>query len=120
MDKMNKVAQITIFFWLMKILATTLGETSGDLLSMTLQLGYVVGLFITACFFACVLFMQLESKKFYSFIYWVDNHGRHRDIRHDGSHLAFGLRPRLGDSFFLFGAGFGRSERPSGTSDKKI
>lgn len=71
MKKLNKVAQITIFFWIMKILATTLGETSGDLLSMTLNLGYVVGLFITGCFFAVVLFVQLESKKFHSFIYWA-------------------------------------------------
>jgi len=37
---MNKVAQVTLFFWIMKICATTLGETAGDLLSMTMSVGY--------------------------------------------------------------------------------
>ncbi len=69
--KMNKVSQITVFFWVMKILATTLGETSGDLLSMTLNLGYIVGLFITACFFLCMLIMQLRAQKFHIVLYWA-------------------------------------------------
>ncbi|MED4779889.1 hypothetical protein [Brevibacillus choshinensis] len=38
----NKLPQITIFFWIMKICATTLGETAGDLVSMTMQVGYAV------------------------------------------------------------------------------
>ncbi len=40
MEKLNKVARTTLIFWLMKIIATTLGETLGDFLSMTLELGY--------------------------------------------------------------------------------
>ncbi len=71
MKKLNKVASITIYFWVMKILATTLGETSGDMLSMTLKLGYVVGLLITACIFVLFLILQLSSKKFHSFLYWA-------------------------------------------------
>jgi len=48
----------------MKILATTLGETSGDFLSMTLNLGYIISLSITTAFFLCVLILQLRSQKF--------------------------------------------------------
>ncbi|MBW4622329.1 MAG: hypothetical protein KME17_23615 [Cyanosarcina radialis HA8281-LM2] len=40
---MNKVAKITIYFWILKIVATTLGETAGDFISMTLNLGYYIG-----------------------------------------------------------------------------
>jgi len=40
--KMNKIAELNVFFWIMKICATTLGETAGDLLSMTLNIGYVL------------------------------------------------------------------------------
>jgi uncharacterized membrane-anchored protein len=68
---LNKVAQITILFWLMKIVATTLGETLGDFLSMTLNLGYAIGIGITAAFFLIVLIMQLSVKKYIPVIYWL-------------------------------------------------
>ncbi|HRF25445.1 MAG TPA: hypothetical protein PLR98_14825 [Chitinophagaceae bacterium] len=51
MLQLNKVAKITLIFWLMKIVATTLGETLGDFISMTLNLGYVAGIAITLFFF---------------------------------------------------------------------
>lgn len=70
-DKLNKVAEITLLFWLMKIVATTLGETLGDFLSMTLDLGYLTGLFITAGFFLLVLLIQLASKKYFPVYYWL-------------------------------------------------
>ncbi len=69
-EKLNKVAQITVYFWILKILATTLGETSGDLLSMTWNLGYVTSLMITMCFFLFVLLMQLRTLKFHPVLYW--------------------------------------------------
>ena len=50
MEKLNKVAKITLIFWLMKIVATTLGETLGDYLSMTLNLGYLTGIEIHSHF----------------------------------------------------------------------
>lgn len=56
---MNKVAQVTLLFWLMKILATTLGETLGDQLSMTMGLGYATGIGITLAAFLLVLGIQL-------------------------------------------------------------
>ena len=67
----NKVAKITLIFWLMKIVATTLGETLGDFLSMTLNLGYTVGIAITAVFFLVVLFTQLVVKKYIPVVYWL-------------------------------------------------
>lgn len=68
--EINKVAKITLLFWLLKIVATTLGETLGDFISMTLKLGYVVGISITLAFFLAVLFMQLSVKKHIPIIYW--------------------------------------------------
>lgn len=70
MEKLNKVAQITIYFWIMKVLATTLGETSGDLLSMTCNLGYCTSIYLTMSFFILVLALQLKVKKFHPVIYW--------------------------------------------------
>ncbi|RMA58069.1 COG4705 family protein [Ulvibacter antarcticus] len=71
MDKLNKVAEITLIFWLMKIVATTLGETLGDYLSMTLNLGYLTGIIITLIFFLIVLFKQLVAKKYIPVFYWL-------------------------------------------------
>jgi uncharacterized membrane-anchored protein len=71
METMNKVAKITAYFWVLKILATTLGETSGDFLSMTLGLGYVTGLMITMGYFLVVLALQLLSRRFHPFLYWA-------------------------------------------------
>ncbi len=69
--KHNKVAQITIFFWIMKVIATTLGETLGDFFSMTLNLGYIVSLLIAMGFFAVVLIGQLRLKSFVAPVYWL-------------------------------------------------
>lgn len=71
MKEINKVAKITMIFWLMKIVATTLGETLGDFLSMTLGLGYTVGIAITLAFFLVVLLTQLVVKKYIPLIYWL-------------------------------------------------
>jgi uncharacterized membrane-anchored protein len=71
MEKLNKVASITIFFWIMKIIATTLGETLGDLLSMTLNIGYTISLVITMFFFIIVLLAQLKASKYYPALYWL-------------------------------------------------
>ncbi|MEZ4906524.1 MAG: hypothetical protein R2771_02515 [Saprospiraceae bacterium] len=71
MKTFNKVAKITLIFWLLKIVATTLGETLGDFISMTLNLGYSTGIFITATFFVVVLVIQLMASKFNPAIYWL-------------------------------------------------
>lgn len=70
-SSLNKVAEITLIFWLMKIVATTLGETLGDFLSMTLNLGYGTGIGITLVFFLIVLSIQLFSKKYIPVFFWL-------------------------------------------------
>lgn len=67
----NKVAEITLLFWLMKIVATTLGETLGDFIAQTLDLGYLIGIGITALFFGIVLLIQLNVKKYIPVFYWL-------------------------------------------------
>lgn len=71
LEKLNKVSEITLIFWLMKIAATTLGETLGDYLSMTLDLGYLTGILITLIFFLVVLSIQLFTKKYIPVFYWL-------------------------------------------------
>lgn len=68
---MNKLPQITLAFWIMKICATTLGETAGDLLSMTLHVGYAVSSLILISCFLLALFTQLRSARFHPFLYWT-------------------------------------------------
>ena len=68
---LNKVAKITVFFWIMKVLSTTLGEILGDFFSMTLNLGYIISLGITIAFFLVVLIIQLKSPKFSPPLYWL-------------------------------------------------
>lgn len=67
---MNKLPALTLSFWIMKICATTLGETAGDLLSMTLNIGYAVSSALLLAFFAATLSVQLFSKTFHPLIYW--------------------------------------------------
>lgn len=69
--KLNKIAEITLLFWLMKIVATTLGETLGDFISMTLNLGYLAGIGITLAFFIAVLFWQLKLPKYEPLVFWL-------------------------------------------------
>jgi uncharacterized membrane-anchored protein len=68
---MNKVAKITISFWILKIIATTLGETAGDFISMTLGLGYYVGFAITFTILAIFLFFQIQSDRYRPIFYWI-------------------------------------------------
>jgi uncharacterized membrane-anchored protein len=67
---MSKLPQITAAFWIMKICATTLGETAGDLLSMTLNVGYLYSCLILIGIFLVVVVAQLRAKNFHPFLYW--------------------------------------------------
>jgi uncharacterized membrane-anchored protein len=74
MDKPNvfsKVPEVTLIFWILKILATTLGETGGDAVSMSMNLGYLVGTGIFAVVFLIAVGVQISAKKFHPVIYWV-------------------------------------------------
>ena len=68
---LSKVAQVTLMFWIIKILATTLGETGGDALSMTLNLGYGVSSLIFLGFFCITLAAQIISKRYHPIFYWA-------------------------------------------------
>jgi len=68
---MNKLPQITLAFWVMKICATTLGETAGDLLSMTLNVGYAMSSLILISAFLVTLGLQLFSKSHNPVLYWI-------------------------------------------------
>lgn len=67
----GKVAAVTLAFWIMKILATTLGETAGDFLSMTLNLGYYVGFGITFAALTVILFFQVRAKSYNPALFWL-------------------------------------------------
>jgi uncharacterized membrane-anchored protein len=68
---LSKVPHVTVAFWIIKVLATTLGETGGDAVTMTLKLGYAVGTLIFLGFFAITLAAQVSSRKYHPFIYWA-------------------------------------------------
>lgn len=67
----NKLPQITAAFWIMKIAATTLGETGGDWLSMTLNVGYLMSTLIFFGLFVASLAAQLASRKHHPYLYWT-------------------------------------------------
>jgi uncharacterized membrane-anchored protein len=67
----SKVPEVTLIFWVIKILATTLGETGGDAVSMSMNLGYLVGTAIFAVVFIIAVAVQITAKKFHPLVYWT-------------------------------------------------
>ena len=68
---MNKLPRVTLLFWIMKITATTLGETTGDLLSMTLKIGYAASSMMLIGLLFASLVTQLRSKRHHPALYWM-------------------------------------------------
>ncbi len=68
---MSKVPQITLTFWIIKIAATTLGETGGDTVTMTMNLGYLAGTVIFLSVLVVMVTWQTLTKKFHPFLYWA-------------------------------------------------
>jgi len=66
-----KVPEVTLAFWVIKIAATTLGETGGDAVSMSMNLGYLVGTCIFAAIFLAAVMAQIRAKAFHPFLYWA-------------------------------------------------
>lgn len=66
----SKIPELTLFFWVTKICATTLGETAGDLLSMTLKIGYATSSIILISLFIITLIGQLQVKKYIPVLFW--------------------------------------------------
>jgi len=70
-EERSKVPEVTLVFWLIKILATTLGETGGDAASMSLDLGYAVSSFIFIGIFVVAVIAQISAKAFHPWLYWL-------------------------------------------------
>src|SRR2546427_5262323 len=68
---LSKVPEITLIFWIIKIAATTLGETGGDAVTMSMQLGYLVGTGIFAVLFIIAVIAQISTQRFHPFLYWL-------------------------------------------------
>jgi len=68
---LSKVPEITFVFWLIKIAATTLGETGGDAVTMSMNLGYLIGTLIFAAIFLFAVAIQIRAKSFHPAIYWT-------------------------------------------------
>jgi len=67
----SKVPEVTLVFWAIKIAATTFGETAGDAVSMSMELGYLVGTAIFAVIFVGAVLAQIRAKEFRPFLYWA-------------------------------------------------
>lgn len=70
-DAVSKVPAVTLGFWVIKILATTLGETAGDTLSMTMKLGYLASTAIFASLLIALVIAQVRARRFHPFLYWA-------------------------------------------------
>jgi uncharacterized membrane-anchored protein len=68
---LSKVPAVTLGFWVIKILATTLGETGGDTVSMSMNMGYLAGSAIFLSALAVLVAWQIAAKKFHPFLYWA-------------------------------------------------
>jgi uncharacterized membrane-anchored protein len=68
---LSKVPEVTLIFWIIKIAATTLGETGGDAVSMSMNLGYLIGTGIFAAIFFLAVVAQIKSQGFHPFLYWT-------------------------------------------------
>ena len=69
--RFSKVPEVALGFWIIKILATTLGETGGDVVTMSMNLGYAVGTLIFLSIFLGVVTVQIRSKNFNAYLYWL-------------------------------------------------
>jgi uncharacterized membrane-anchored protein len=68
---LSKVPEVTLLFWIIKIAATTLGETGGDAVTMSMRLGYLVGSAIFATLFVIAVSAQIAAKRFHPFLFWA-------------------------------------------------
>ena len=70
-NQLSKVPEVTLLFWIIKILATTLGETGGDAVSMSMNLGYLIGTAIFAVLFLIAVWAQVKATQFHPTLYWI-------------------------------------------------
>lgn len=70
-ETLSKVPEVTLVFWIIKIAATTLGETGGDTVSMSMGLGYLAATAIFAAIFLFFVAAQIRARRFHPFLYWI-------------------------------------------------
>lgn len=70
-NTLSKVPEVTLLFWIIKVAATTLGETAGDAVSMSLHLGYLIGTAIFSVLFFAAVFTQIKAQTFRPIFYWT-------------------------------------------------
>ena len=70
-NALSKVPALTLIFWVIKILATTLGETAGDAMSMSMNFGYLLSTLIFSGLFLAAVITQIKTSKFHPFLYWA-------------------------------------------------
>jgi uncharacterized membrane-anchored protein len=70
-EALSKVPEVTLVFWIIKIAATTLGETGGDSVTMTLRLGYLAGVGIFAAALVVLVALQIRARAFHPVLYWA-------------------------------------------------
>lgn len=70
-NEFAKVPELTLLFWLIKIVATTLGETAGDAVTMSMNLGYLVGTAIFAAIFVAAVAAQISARRFHAPLFWA-------------------------------------------------
>ncbi|GAA5629455.1 hypothetical protein Acal02_00048 [Acinetobacter calcoaceticus] len=70
-ETLSKVPELTLLFWIVKIAATTLGETAGDALSMSMNLGYILSSCIFTVIFIALVSMQIKAKQYKPWLYWA-------------------------------------------------
>jgi uncharacterized membrane-anchored protein len=70
-ERWSKVPEVTLVFWIIKIAATTLGETGGDALSMSMNLGYLISTGIFAVIFVSAVGLQIRAERFHPLVYWA-------------------------------------------------
>src|SRR6202171_4575782 len=70
-ESFNKVPEVTLTFWIIKIAATTLGETAGDSVTMTLKWGYLAGTALFLALLIALVVAQIVARKFHPFLYWA-------------------------------------------------
>src|SRR5436309_3605578 len=68
---LSKVPEVTLSFWIIKIAATTLGETGGDSITMTLNWGYLAGTLLFFAVLVALVIVQIAARKFHPFLYWA-------------------------------------------------
>jgi uncharacterized membrane-anchored protein len=68
---LGKIPEVTLTFWIIKVLATTLGETGGDAVTMSMKLGYAIGSVIFFAAFVLIVAVQMRMKSFHAGLYWA-------------------------------------------------